>query len=441
MTPTESSRGWAGTLLVAVLVATYAVSFMDRQIINLLVSDLRHDLSIGDFEVGILQGPAFGLFYAAFGMPLGLLADRVSRTRLIATGFLLWSCMTSLGGLAPDFHFLLATRVGVGIGEAALVPAAVSLIADHFPAERRTLPLAIFTAGVSIGSGLALVAGGWLVEFAHSGARTLPLIDKTLAGHGEWRIVLVLAGLIGLPLAACILVLPEPARGTAGTSNTSLRAFSRRHWRLIGPMLVGSALLYLYSNALSSWMPSLFIRRFGWRPGEVGLRMGTLILVSALAGNLVSGMMASRRVRSGRPSGALETMCLGAGLLAPTAVLAPLLNEPRFVAIALGGAYFSLALCFGVATAAFTAFTPPELRGRMVALYLLIGNLIGLGLGPPTAGYTSSLLADRPNAVGLALAIVAVLSTLPGALLLFSAVTPSTRLIVAASSSREALDA
>ncbi len=405
------------------------MSFVDRQILSLLVEDLRRDLAISDTQIGLLQGPAFGIFYALMGMPFGWLADRTNRIRIIAAGLLLWTLATMAGGLAGSFGPLFVSRMLVGVGEAALVPAAVSLLSDSFSPQRRALPLAIFTAGVSIGAGLALVLGGALIGFARDGVEVVPLIGGWLAARAPWQAVLVMAGLCGVPLALLILCLPDPARrGMADVGDSpGLSAWICQQWRLFVPLLVGSSLLYLFSNALAGWMPSLFIREFGWEPTMVGLRMGTLILVCALTGNVASGVLATRLLAAGRPNGTLLVMVGGAALMAPVAVLAPLAPSAGLAQAGLALVYLSMSLCFGVATASFVAVTPGPIRGRMVALYLLTGNLVGLGLGPPSVALTLDHIVGQASAVGPSLAIVAAFSALPGALLLRLALGPHAR--------------
>ncbi|MDH7973221.1 MFS transporter [Sphingomonas sp. AR_OL41] len=428
MTPAYPSalRAWS---FVAILVAAYAISFVDRQILGLLVQDLKHDLAISDSQIGLLQGPAFGIFYAAMGLPFGWLADKVSRTRLISIGLLLWTMMTLLGGLSGSFAMLFLTRMGVGVGEAALVPAAVSLLADSFAPTKRALPLATFTAGISVGAGLALILGGGLIAFAHAGASDLPLIGPWFAGRAPWQTVLMIAGLAGLPLAAAIAAMRDPARHKVGTTpdgESAARLFDhlRQHQALFVPLLLGASLLYLFSNAFSSWMPALFMRGFGWQPAMVGVRLGGVILAGALAGNALSGVVATMLVRRGRPEGALLTMTGGAVLLAPLAICGPLASDPLLAQLAVLLIYFALALCFGVATASFVAVTPPPLRGRVISLYLMLGNLVGLGLGPPIVGLLLQHVIADPARVGVAVALVAVPSVLGGLWLLVRALRP-----------------
>lgn len=400
---------WA---LVTALLLAYVLSFLDRQILGLLVDGVKRDLNIDDVRMSLLLGPAFGVFYAVLGMPCGWLADRVRRTGLIAAGLLVWSAATFAGGLAHRFPGLAATRMLVGVGEAALVPAAVSLIADRFPAERRALPLAIFTAGIALGAGLALIVGGALVGVATHGSG-IAALDAWLGSRAPWRSVLMLAGLAGLPLALAVLAFPEPARvRSVSAGETGLSAYLWQRRALFAPLLAATSLLYILSNAFGAWLPSLLIRGFGWDAAAAGTRLGGVVLVCALAGTLASGGWATALARRGRADAGLIVMTAGAALLAPAAILAPLGGSAGLV---LGGAaaiYAALALVFGVATASLVAATPASLRGRMVALYLLLGNLAGLGLGPPAVGLIVEHGLRDPAAVGTALALVA-LATAP----------------------------
>jgi len=409
-------RGW---VLVLVLVAAYALSFVDRQILSLLVGGLKADLRISDTQIGMLQGPAFGLFYALLGMPFGWLADKVDRLRLIAGGMLLWTVMTTLCGFADSFPTLFVARMGVGVGEAALVPAAVSLIADSFAPSRRALPLSIFTAGISVGVGLSLVMSGALIAYASSGgAAHLPGIGSILAHRAAWQIVLMLAGLGGVPLGLLIACLPGPGRRAlpvdqAG-NDVTLAGWLSREKAIFLPLLAGTSLLYLFTNAFAAWMPTLFVRGFGWTPATVGLRLGLVILGCALAGNLSSGGLAGRLLRQGRANASLLTMAIGAGLLVPAAIIGPLMPGAALSQIAVATIYFAMALCFGVATASLVAVTPGPIRGQMIALYLLLGNLIGLVLGPPSVGFILDHILADPSRVGQGLSLIAVISVAPG---------------------------
>ena len=419
---TRSAGPW-GWAAVVVLVLAYAVSFIDRQVVALLVEPLKHDLHLTDSEIGLVQGPAFGIFYALLGMPLGALADRVHRLRLIAAGIFLWSFATAASGFATSFGGLFVARMGVGVGEAALVPAAVSLLADFFTAERRALPMSVLTSGASMGAGLSLLLGGWFVSFAGHGVEGLPLVGPWLALRPVWQVVFLLAGLLGVPIIVAVLCLKEPVRGARDTAHATERPDMRyllTHWRLFGPLLGGAGLLYIFTNALSAWMPTLFIRQFHWAPAQLGAQLGVPILICAVSGSVVSGLVATWIARSRALDAPLRTMLIGGAALAPLAVLAPLSTDPSLAMVGVVAIYFAIALCFGVATAAFVGITPPALRGRVVALYLLIGNLLGLGLGPYLVGALLDHVFRDPLKVGAALSLVAVCAIVPGLLLMAS---------------------
>ena len=401
----------------------YAVSFIDRQVVALLVEPLKHDLHLTDTEIGLVQGPAFGIFYALLGMPLGALADRVHRLRLIAIGIMLWSFATAASGFATTFAGLFSARMGVGVGEAALVPAAVSLLADFFPPRQRALPMSVLTSGASMGAGLSLLLGGWFVSFAAHGVETIPLVGPLLASRPVWQVVFMLAGFLGVPIIVAVLCLKEPERGAQDAGRPVVRSDTRyllAHWRLFGPLLGGAGLLYIFTNALSAWMPTFFIRQFNWAPADLGARLGVPILICAVSGSVISGLIATSIAQKRSVDAPLLTMLVGGSVLAPLAVLVPLSSNPSIATVGIVAIYFAVALCFGVATAAFVGITPAELRGRIVALYLLVGNLLGLGLGPYIVGTLLDHVLRDSLKVGTALSLVALCAIVPGLILMAS---------------------
>lgn len=410
-------------LAVGVLVAAYAVSFLDRQVISLLVEPMKRDLGIDDTKIGILQGPAFGVFYALLGLPLGWLADQVHRVRLIAAAILLWSAMTMACGLASSFPTLLAARFGVGVGEAALVPAAVSLLADWFKPGRRAVPLSVFTSGVSLGAGLALILGGAFFTYAVHGAAGFPVIGSWLVARHPWQTVFLLSGMVGLPVATGVLSLREP-RERGGPGSLQSKSFAVLWHHLAGrraffvPMLVATSSLYILSNAVFAWAPSLFMRRYGWSAAEVGRFVGTAVMFCAIFGNIASGVLTARLERQGLKDAPLRTMIAGAWLMIPASLAMPLMPT---AGAAMGGVmvlYFAIALTFGIATTALVSVTAPALRGQIVAFYLLLGNLVGLGIGPLTIGALMDHGGRIFSRIGLALALVCCGVALPSALLL-----------------------
>jgi MFS family permease len=357
---------------------------------------------------------------------LGWLADRVHRVRLVAGAIVLWSAATTASGLAQSFHALFLARMCVGVGEAALFPAAISIFADLFPPHRRALPLAVFSGGAAIGNGLALALGGALVAYAAHGVASFPLLGAWLAAQHGWQDVFILLGLIGLPVAAIVLCLTEPSRD--GGSATVVRAstaqgaaYMKTHWRLFLPLLAGAGLIFLFSYSLQAWGPTLFIRKFHWAAPMVGKKLGAIVLASALSGTICSGLLMTWLSKRYPLDAPVRTMMLAVSLLLPLAILAPLSPNPNLLLGALAATNFIMALAFGTSSATLVAVTPNWLRGQVVALYLLIGSLVGMGLGPLSVGRLLDILPGGPAKIGVALSMMAVIALVPSLLLLILA--------------------
>jgi copper(I)-binding protein/predicted MFS family arabinose efflux permease len=423
------SAALGGWLAVGVLLAAYAVSFLDRQILTLLVQPIKLDLGLTDTEIGILQGPAFGLFYATMGLPLGWLADRVHRVRLMAVAIVFWSLMTFASGFASEYWQLLLCRFGVGFGEAALVPAAVSLLADLFEPQRRALPVSVFTAGLAVGSGLSLILGGSFIAFAQTGASSLPIIGVWFVDREPWQVVFMLAGLAGGPIALLVLLLREPRAMTLADGDIRAKDHSSdARWQSLGaawhhlvrqrafvvPMLASMCALYVISTAVSAWLPSIFIRDHGWTPIEVGRWLGPVILGCALIGNFAAGVLSQALAARGYADAVLRTIFTGACVMVPCAVIVGLASSAPVSLVLAGLLFFALAVTFSIASLAFVEVTPPRLRGQVVALYLLLANFVGLALGPTGVGVLIDAELPALETVGTALAFVCLLAGLPG---------------------------
>ncbi|HET7709866.1 MAG TPA: MFS transporter [Sphingomicrobium sp.] len=248
-----------------VLVLVYIVNFIDRQILSILVGDIKRDLDVSDAQIGFLYGTAFAVFYALFGIPLGRLADSWYRGRLMAMGLAVWSSMTALSGFANSFGMLAVARIGVGIGEASASPAAYSMISDSFPKERRATALSIYSSGLYIGGALSLPIGGLVVSrwtAAFPDPATAPL------GLAGWQAAFLAVGLPGLALALWVLTLREPKRGASdGHPQPVVRPNA---WRDFGRELVAI-------------LPPLTLISVSRIPGALRINLLVLALVVAAA--------------------------------------------------------------------------------------------------------------------------------------------------------------
>ena len=401
-----------GVLLVLLLFLAYMLSFLDRQLIALMVDPIKRDLGLDDLQFSLLHGLGFGVFFALAGLPIAIAADRINRTRIIAAGVAGWSAATCLCGLAQSFASLFLCRIGVGVGEATLAPAAYSLLADSFDRRRLPIAMAVFSTGSTLGSGLALLLGGSLLA-------ALTHLQELGAGWSAafepWQMAFFLAGVPGFGLAALILLLREPARSGA-MPQTRLRAHmgaSFSHMRANLRMYVGLTSAITLTTALSSgflmWFPALLMRTHGLDVEQAGWHFGARFAVFATAGVLAGGWCVSwleSRIGQRAYGRYIATAIATAGLayaLAGTATTAS--AALAWISLAI----FAVQSLAGVAVTALQLITPPGIRAQCSAVFLLCVNLLGYGLGAPLVAAASTLVFSGSDTLGPALTLVSLL--------------------------------
>src|SRR5580658_4621752 len=267
--------------VVGVLTLMYIFSFIDRQIFSLIVGPLRRDLHISDTQVSLLQGFVFAVFYTVCGIPLGRMADKRSRRGIIACGLIAWSLFTSMCGLARNFFQMLAWRMGVGVGEAALSPSAYSIITDNFPREKLSTAISVYSMGIYIGSGLSFLLGGIVVRFASAKELwVLPLVG----GVRPWQVIFLAVGLPGLLVSPLVYSIREPlrrgiARHTSSVPASHAFAYMLENKRTFLCHTFGFGLLSLTSYASGAWVPEFFRRNYHWDIPHTGIVYGSLVII------------------------------------------------------------------------------------------------------------------------------------------------------------------
>ncbi len=382
--------------VVAVLMGAYVLSFVDRQIMNLLVGPIRRDLGINDTQMSLLMGFSFAIFYTILGIPMGRLADSRSRRGLIAAGVVVWSAMTALCGLAQTYWQLFLYRIGVGVGEATLSPAAYSMIADYFPPERRATAISVYSMGIFLGSGIAFLLGGLVIKFAMAtGAVTLPLIGEIR----PWQLVFLVLGVSGIVFSFIFFLVREPQRGdVSGTGGAvpfrDVVSYLWQNRRTVLCHNLGFAMLAFSSYGTSAWIPSFFVRTFKWEASQVGIVYGLIVMIFGCLGILFGGWITDRWLRQGKPDAALR-MGIVAAIAATLGGGYLMANSGAMAAVLMVPAVFALGMPFGAAPAAILAIVPNQMRGQTAAVYLFIVNLIGLGIGPTAVALvTDYVFAD-----------------------------------------------
>jgi len=412
------SAAWWALLL---LTATYTFSFIDRQIINLLVDPIRTDLSLSDSQVSFLQGLAFVLPYVILSIPLGRIVDRANRIRVLVFGILIWtvSCVTC--GLAKNFWQLGVARMGVGAGEASVTPASWSLLADYFPEDRRALPVSIFLMGPYLGAGLSLILGAEVVGWASGlGAIELPMVGAL----APWQLTFMLVALPGLLMVFLLPLLREPPRTQRLTQTAEPLSWgdvANYVWPrrgVFGAYLLGAPFIVLVLYALQAWVPSLLIRVHGLEIVDAGRYYGTIALLAGSAG-VLSGPVAARwlATRMDPDRAPLITSIWSTSLLIPVLVGAGLAESLSWVLVLITGASYLVTFPLALFATGLQSASPNEMRGLMAGCFVLSTNLIGLALGPTSVALASDYIFESTQAVGSSLALVGA-TVLPMAVLL-----------------------
>ena len=407
---------WTAAILLA---AGNSLSFIDRTILTLLVEPIKADLQISDVRISLLSGFSFTVFYVLVGIPAARLADHGNRRNVIALAILTWSTMTVACGLAWNFLGLALARAGTGAGEGALSPASQSILADYFPKERLPIALGLFSSGIYIGSGTALLVGGAVIAVAASAG---DLLVPILGELKPWQVVFVVVGAPGVVLAALMFTVTEPVRrsfGSAGDAAVPLRAvwahIQSHRASYIG--LFGTfSLLVMQGYGSSAWIPAFFERRFHWSTAQVGTAYGAVVLVFGTLGALTGGLFANRLRRRGFADANVRTIRFGFFALTPFALLFGLAPDPYLALALVAGMNFFAGFPFAGGYAAVQELTPNRMRAQMAALLVVCVNVIGGGFGPTLVALFTDLLFGDPARLPYSLALAACI-TLPAAYL------------------------
>jgi MFS family permease len=413
-TPVGGAYAWY-TLFV--LIVAYTLSFVDRQILTLLVGPIRATLHITDFQLSLLHGFAFALFYTVLGIPIGRLVDRRRRTLIIAIGITVWSMMTALCGVARSFAQLFIARIGVGVGEAALSPGAFSILSDVFSARELPRAINIFTGATYIGAGIATILGGTLIAM-------MPPLSLPVVGLLEpWQAVFVSLGLPGVLVALWVLSLREPDRtglqktpGNIQPSFGEVVQYILDRRKAFGLLMAGYSVAGILWNGSMAWLPTFFIRAHGWTIAQAGLRYGLAVMIGGTAGVLFGGWLTVKLRRDGLMDSNIHIGLIMLALATPTGIAAVLVPSATLSLILVGLFLFACAMPWGGAAAALQEITPNQMRGQISAIYLFCLSLLGLGFGPAlVAGFTDHLFGDDaalPSSLALNILVTAPVSAL-----------------------------
>jgi len=408
----KPAYAWYTTIL---LTSVYIFSYVDRTILNLLVEPIKNDLQLSDTEISLLMGPAFALFYTTLTIPLGWLADRWKRNWIVAIGVTLWSVATAGCGLARNFVQLFTARIMVGVGEASLSPCALPMIADSFPPEKRGKPIATYSAALSLGGGIAALAGASVIVWSKT-ARTfeLPLVGQLM----PWQFAFLAVGIPGIILGVLMFLLREPDRqeqaGIAETGKAGLRDAGRylmSDWRLYGGFVAIVCVMTTVAYS-QGWFPAMFERTWDWPAEKFALYYGIVTLIIGPATVFTTGWYIDREYGRGIKDAPVRVMIAGLLIIVPTHAIAPLMPDGNLAFVLVAINLIGMASVTTAGSAGLMNVTPGEIRSQVTALYFVIISVTGLMLGPTTVGILSDSVVGAEN-IRYAVSLVAIIYGVP----------------------------
>jgi MFS transporter, Spinster family, sphingosine-1-phosphate transporter len=382
---------WVVTVM---LTLAYMCSYIDRQIINLMVDPIKLDLHLTDTKMSLLQGAAFIFSYLIFTPILGRWVDTSNRKNLAAMAVITWCLSSALGGFASNLTMLFISRAGVGAAEAALAPAAFSLISDYFTRDRLPRALGVFAIGPYLGGGFALIVGGLVIGSAATLAESFPL----LSGFRPWQLTFILIGMGGVPLGLALFALREPTRQVIGRAVSDDRRFSLADtlgfiWKRRGFYLrffAAMAFTVVVFYSFPAWIPSILIRGgYGMDARSVGITYGLLVLVMGTLGVLVGPQLEAALRKRGRQSAVIDCITISAAGLVPVCALLLVVHSYTGTLVVAGLAVFLYSMPQPIAASALQIVTPNRMRGIASAIYVIMVSGIGLGLAPTVVALAS----------------------------------------------------
>jgi MFS family permease len=415
---------------VAVLMLMYIFSFIDRTAISLIVDPMKRDLQISDTQIGMLQGSAFALLYTFLGLPIARLSDRHSRRAIIAAGVFIWSIMATLCGLARTALQLFVARIGVGVGEAALSPAAYSIITDSFPRSKLGRAFGVYNIGITIGAGVAFLVGGIVVAaVSNAGASyTLPLLGEVRA----WQMVFIVTGAPGIVLPLLLLTFREPKRRgilqtqaagpTSALPRPPLKEVLSYVWlnrKFYGLYFVAQGLLSMCGYCAAAWLPTALVRAYGVSYGQVGKIFGVSTILMNSTGIILAGILCDRLTRSGRKDAPIIVALLSGCGIAVFGCLPSVMPTVPLIWVAMFVAGLTFNAYNGVGPMAINQVTPNQYRAQVSAVYLFVLNVLGLGVGPTLVPLLNDHLFHDPLKIRFSLIIVVFCAALTAITLLW----------------------
>ena len=363
----------------------YTVAFIDRQILSLLIQPIKDDLGISDTQIGLLAGLAFAIFYSFIGIPIAKLADTKNRVTIISIGVALWTLMTALCGLTKTYFYLFLARIGVGVGEAALSPAAYSMIADYFPKEKLGRAIGVYVIGLYLGAGLAMLVGSAVISMVSS----MPLIELPYYGAIQpWQLTFLLVSIPGILVLLLLLSIKEPKRinhlDTQTDDQTSFKEVLIYLWglrKIFVNLNIGICINGAVIAGFMVWIPEWLRRSFEINIVDAGIIYGLALLIFGSIGPFMGGWASDYLARKNYADAPMRTVLYAALLTIPFAILMPLAPNLFFAVILLCIVTFLFSVPQGLPPVVMQLIAPNHMRAQTTAIFMLFSNLFSYAFG------------------------------------------------------------
>ena len=409
-----------GLYVTFVFLFAFIFSLIDRQILNLLVIPIQNDLLLSDTQISLLQGFAFVITYVLLSVPIGRLVDKFNRIKIMISGVVVWSITTFTCGLSRNFYELLFARMGVGAGEAALSPAAWSVLADYFRPERLSFPISIYLMGPYLGAGLAMILGAYVLDLT-SGREAIyiPLIGSL----APWQITFIIVSLPGIIITGLLLSVKEPKRKNIKSNSEKIPnwseviSFMLLNKRIYTSLHIATPFLVIMLYGLQAWSPTILVRVYDWELSDAGRVYGLIALFFGSTG-VISGPFLSKVLKNlSISSSSLKVCVLGVSLAGISISLLPFQNDSFYALICIAIASFCIPLPLALVTTIMQEVTPNPMRGVVNGMYVVSTNVIGLAIGPFLVAFGTDYIFNDPNLIAYSLSLVAVIVAPIGSIL------------------------
>lgn len=417
----QTSKGFYAWSILVLFTLTYTFSFVDRQVINLLVEPIKDDMDLTDVQISYLQGLIFVIPYVLLSVPIGRLVDVFSRIYVIISGILVWSFATIAAGLSGNYTQLAIARGFVGAGEAALTPAVWSMFPDIFTKKQLAFAMSIFSMAPYLGAGIALIAGAQVIEISQSS----PPVELPMIGTLEpWQITLIICGAPGILFALIYACIKEPARTTTETQTDEAMPlseavdFMRKNWKVYLAFLGGAPFLIIMLYSIQAWSPTLLIRVHEWDISYAGRLYGVVALVTGSLGVLSSPLVARMMSNFSLKGYPLLMLIISTVLTALFLFIAGLQKDGMSCLIFLALASFFVTIPLPQLAVTLQTISPNKMRGLVAGIFVVSGNVMGMGLGPTFVAFFTENVFQDPMSVGLSMGLLGLVSA-PIALVIY----------------------